>query len=99
MAPFHRTASATLDVFTFACRTPRHESFRAIPNAPPRIHVAPRQGPIEDRTETLVRFDLNEHDGVPHVRLTHSGFSDRGSRDEHGRGWAMVFGWLRGYTQ
>lgn len=56
-------------------------------------------GPIEDRTETLVRFELDERDGVTHVRLTHSGFTDPASRDEHDRGWAMVLGWLRDYAQ
>jgi uncharacterized protein YndB with AHSA1/START domain len=34
----------------------------------------------EEATETLVRFDLDERDGVTRVRLTHSGFATEGSR-------------------
>jgi uncharacterized protein YndB with AHSA1/START domain len=34
----------------------------------------------EEATETLVRSDLHEHDGVTTVRLTHSGFASEGSR-------------------
>ena len=32
----------------------------------------------EEATETLVRFDLDERDGVTRVRLTHSGFATEG---------------------
>jgi uncharacterized protein YndB with AHSA1/START domain len=37
----------------------------------------------EAATETLVRFDLQEHDGITTVRLTHSGFASAGSRARH----------------
>jgi uncharacterized protein YndB with AHSA1/START domain len=53
----------------------------------------------DDKTETVVRFELTERDGATHVRLTHSGFTDPSSRDKHDRGWTQVLGWLRDYTQ
>jgi len=34
----------------------------------------------EDATETLVRFDLDEQNGITTVRLTHSGFAKEDSR-------------------
>lgn len=52
----------------------------------------------EQAGETLVRFDLDERDGVTHVRLTHSGFRSQGSRDRH-QGWPQVLSWLKGYAE
>jgi uncharacterized protein YndB with AHSA1/START domain len=52
----------------------------------------------EEATETLVRFDLNERDGVTIVRLTHSGFAGEGSRTRH-QGWPQILGWLKGYAE
>src|SRR5262249_32248189 len=46
-------------------------------------------------TESLVRFDLTEKDGVTTVRLTHSGLTPEG-RQAH-RGWPQVLGWLKTY--
>jgi uncharacterized protein YndB with AHSA1/START domain len=43
-------------------------------------------------SESLVRFDLTEKDGVTTVRLTHSGLTPEG-RQAH-RGWPQVLGWL-----
>src|SRR6202035_1876459 len=43
----------------------------------------------EEATETLVRFDLDEHEGVTRVRLTHSGFKTEGSRARH-QGWPQI---------
>jgi uncharacterized protein YndB with AHSA1/START domain len=51
-----------------------------------------------EATETLVRFDLAERDGVTTVRLTHSGFASEGSRTRH-QGWPQILGWLKGYTE
>jgi uncharacterized protein YndB with AHSA1/START domain len=52
----------------------------------------------EDATETLVRFDLSERDGVTAVRLTHSGFASDSSRARH-QGWPQILGWLKGYAE
>jgi len=52
----------------------------------------------ETATETLVRFDLEERDGVTTVRLTHSGFASQASRDRH-QGWPQILSWLRGYAE
>ncbi len=50
----------------------------------------------ENATETLVRFDLHEHDGITTVRLTHSGFASDASRDRH-QGWPQILAWLQAY--
>jgi len=50
-----------------------------------------------DNTESLVRFDLVENDGVTKVRVTHSGLTPA-ARDAH-RGWPQVLGWLRAYVE
>ena len=52
----------------------------------------------EQATETLVRFDLDERNGVTTVRLTHSGFASEGSRNRH-QGWPQILGWLKAYTE
>lgn len=49
-------------------------------------------------TETLVRFDLEERDGVTTVRLTHSGFAAEVSRERH-QGWPQILSWLQGYAE
>lgn len=51
-----------------------------------------------EATETLVRFDLHEHDGFTTVRLMHSGFGSEGSRGRH-QGWPLILSWLRGYAE
>jgi uncharacterized protein YndB with AHSA1/START domain len=51
-----------------------------------------------EATETLVRFDLSERDGVTTVRLTHSGFAGEGSRTRH-QGWPQILDWLKGYAE
>lgn len=52
----------------------------------------------EHATETLVRFDLSERNGMTTVRLTHSGFAAQGSRDAH-QGWPQILAWLKAYTE
>jgi uncharacterized protein YndB with AHSA1/START domain len=49
-------------------------------------------------TETLVRFDLAEQNGMTSVRLTHSGFAAQASRDAH-QGWPQILGWLKAYAE
>jgi uncharacterized protein YndB with AHSA1/START domain len=52
----------------------------------------------EDATETLVRFDLDEMNGVTTVRLTHSGFASEASRSKH-QGWPQILSWLQRYVE
>ena len=51
-----------------------------------------------DPTESVVRFDLEEKNGVTILRLTHSGLKTEISRNSH-RGWSQILGWLRGYAE
>jgi uncharacterized protein YndB with AHSA1/START domain len=50
-----------------------------------------------DASETLVRFELAEAQGVTTVRLTHSGLSPEGL--EAHQGWAQILDRLRAYVQ
>ena len=52
----------------------------------------------EDALETLVRFDLEERDGVTTVRLTHSGLATEKVRTQH-RGWSDILSWLQAYAE
>jgi len=52
----------------------------------------------ENALETLVRFDLDEKDGVTLLRLTHSGLASESARDHH-RGWPQVLSWLQAYVE
>jgi uncharacterized protein YndB with AHSA1/START domain len=52
----------------------------------------------ENAEESLVRWDLEEKDGVTSVRLTHTGLLSESSRASH-RGWPQILGWLRDYVQ
>lgn len=52
----------------------------------------------EEATETVVRFELDEHGGVTRVRVTHSGFASEGSRARH-QGWPQILSWLKGYAE
>ena len=47
---------------------------------------------------TLVRFDLDEHDGVTTVKLTHSGFAAGAARDRY-QGWPWLLALLRSHLQ
>jgi uncharacterized protein YndB with AHSA1/START domain len=48
-------------------------------------------------TESLVRFDLNEKDGLTTVRVTHSSLTPA-AREAH-KGWPQVLGWLKVYLE
>jgi uncharacterized protein YndB with AHSA1/START domain len=48
-------------------------------------------------SESLVRFDLIEQDGVTTVRLTHSGLTPE-ARQAH-RGWPRMLGWLKAFVE
>jgi uncharacterized protein YndB with AHSA1/START domain len=51
----------------------------------------------EDATESLVRVDLVEQNGITTVRLTHSGLTAETSRNSH-RGWPQVLALLQAYV-
>ncbi len=51
----------------------------------------------ENATESLVRWELEEQNGVTTVRLTHSGLTEIG-RENH-RGWPQILGWLQSYVE
>lgn len=50
-----------------------------------------------DATETLVRFDLSETDGVTTVRVTHTGLTPEG-REAH-QGWTQILAGLRSFAE
>jgi uncharacterized protein YndB with AHSA1/START domain len=52
----------------------------------------------QDSLETLVRFDLDEQDGITTVRLTHSGLTTESSRAQN-RGWPDVLAKLQAYVE
>lgn len=47
---------------------------------------------------SVVRFELQEQDGVTRVRLTHSEFTSARVRAQH-RGWPEILSWLRDYAE
>ncbi|HZP74655.1 MAG TPA: SRPBCC domain-containing protein [Pseudolabrys sp.] len=51
----------------------------------------------ENATETLVRFDLEEANGVTTVRVTHSGLTPEGAQAH--KGWPQILEWLRAYAE
>lgn len=52
----------------------------------------------ESATETLVRWELTESNGVTTVRLTHSGLRSESDRTNH-RGWPQIMEWLKTYAE
>lgn len=47
---------------------------------------------------SVVRIELDEHDGVTTVRLTHSGLTADERRTGH-RGWPQILAWLRAHAE
>jgi uncharacterized protein YndB with AHSA1/START domain len=52
----------------------------------------------ENATETLVRWDLEEKDGVTTVRVTHSGLTSESLRARNS-GWPLILGLLQAYVE
>jgi uncharacterized protein YndB with AHSA1/START domain len=52
----------------------------------------------ENASETLVRFDVSENEGITTVRVTHSGLMSESARAHH-QGWPQVLAWLRAYIE
>jgi len=51
-----------------------------------------------EATVIVVRWDLEEKDGVTTVRLTHSGFTSEGYRATY-RGWPQILSGLQSYVE
>ena len=49
--------------------------------------------------ETVIRYELDERNGVPRVCVTHSGFQNAQARDQHADGWRRVLGYLENHFQ
>ncbi len=52
----------------------------------------------EGATESLVRFDLEEANGITTVRLTHSGLTSEAARAQH-QGWPVLLGNMRAFGE
>ena len=100
------TANDTI-VKEIAIKAPAERVFEALTNPQQRLKWWGAEGvyrgthmPSWEKyaSETLVRFDLDEKDGVTRVRLTHSGLTTEASRDHH-KGWPQVLAWLRSYVE
>src|SRR5215475_8848128 len=52
----------------------------------------------EDAKDSVVRWDLEEKDGVTTVRLTHSGLISESARDSHS-GWSQIVIRMRDYVE
>jgi uncharacterized protein YndB with AHSA1/START domain len=52
----------------------------------------------EDATETLVRWELAERDGVTTVRVMHSGLTTESLRNRND-GWPIILGLLQAYVE
>jgi len=51
-----------------------------------------------DAAPTIVRFDLDEKNGVTTVRLTHSGFATSAERERY-QGWPWLMSLLQAYAE
>lgn len=58
------------------------------------IYTWNREG--EEWPETVVRWDLEEREGLTTVRLTHSGLTSEGLRERNG-GWPLILSLLKAY--
>ena len=52
----------------------------------------------EDAIETLVRWDLEENNGITRVRVTHSGLTSESLRTRN-NGWPMILGLLEAHLE
>jgi uncharacterized protein YndB with AHSA1/START domain len=65
---------------------------------PPRLLVFTWIREQEDGIETLVRWDLEENDGVTTVRVTHSGLASESLRARNG-GWPLILSLLQAHAE
>ena len=64
----------------------------------PRLLVFTWNREGEDWPETVVRWDLEERNGVTTVRVTHSGLTSEAMRERNG-GWPLIVSLLQGYVR
>ena len=76
--------------------TPVHGEFRAID--PPRLLIFTWIREEEHHPETLVRWDLEETDGVTTVRVTHSGLTSERLRTRNS-GWPTIVELLKTHLE
>jgi uncharacterized protein YndB with AHSA1/START domain len=73
-----------------------HGEFRVID--PPRLLIFSWIRDEEHHPETLVRWDLEETDGMTTVRVTHSGLTSERLRTRHS-GWPLILALLKAHLQ
>ena len=56
------------------------------------------RGEQENEPETLVRWDLEEKDGITTVRLTHSGLTSESSRNRNSS-WPLILCLLQAFAE
>ena len=49
--------------------------------------------------DTIVRYDLEERNGVTHLTVTHTGFVNAEDHDDHVHGWGTVLGWVAAHVE
>lgn len=76
--------------------SPVHGEFRVID--PPRLLIFTWIRDEEHHPETLVRWDLEEDDGVTKVRVTHSGLNSERLRTRNS-GWPLIVDLLKNYLE
>jgi uncharacterized protein YndB with AHSA1/START domain len=64
----------------------------------PRVLVLTWLREAEPEPETVVRWDLDEHEGVTTVRMTHSGFTSDRARARNS-GWPLILELLRAHVE
>jgi uncharacterized protein YndB with AHSA1/START domain len=52
----------------------------------------------EDYPESVVRWDLEEKDGITRARVTHSGLTSEDMRQRN-NGWPMILGLLEAWVE
>ena len=52
----------------------------------------------ENPIETLVQWELKEHNGITTLRVTHSGLVTEAARNGH-KGWGQIVVWLKNYVE
>jgi uncharacterized protein YndB with AHSA1/START domain len=52
---------------------------------------------IPCKEETVIRYDLEPHNGGTRLKVTHTGFETEEMAAMHTHGWERAFGWLEAY--
>lgn len=84
--------------FTMEGRSSFMEGEYRVVDPPRLLEFTWRPSWYPNASESLVRFDLSEANGVTAVHLTHSGLITEADQSNH-RGWPQILGWLRAYCE